>query len=70
MDKTIVSLFASRGYDVRKEEGTLLAIGMDGETLIMVHPFWSDEYVEDLIERVGGNPKPISVCGVVSNSIV
>ena len=70
LDKTIVSLLASRGYDVRKEEGTLLAIGMDGETLIMVHPFWSDEYVEDLIERVGGNPKPISVCGVVSNSIV
>jgi len=43
---------------------------MDCETLIVVHPFWSDEYVEDLIKRIGGNPKPISVCGIVSNSIV
>ena len=70
LDKTIVSLLATRGYDVRKEEGTLLAMGMDGETLIVVHPFWSDEYVEELIERIGGNPKPISICGLISDTLI
>ena len=70
LNKTIVSLLTSRGYDVRKEEGTLVAVGMEGDSMIVVHPFWSEDYVNNLIEKVGGNPKPISICGLIIDSFI
>ncbi len=70
LNKTIVSLLASRGYDVRKGEGTLVAVGMEGDSMIVVHPFWSEDYVNNLIEKVGGNPKPISICGLIIDSLI
>lgn len=70
LNKTIASFLASRGYDVRKEEGTLLAIGIDGDTVIVVHPFWSEECVCDLIKKIGGNPKPINICGLITDTVV
>lgn len=66
---TINSMLKSRGYMVTTVEGTLHAINSDGNDIVIVHPFWSESYINRIIERIGGTPQPISIIGLVSTSI-
>ena len=69
LETTIRSMLTSRGYEVSTEEGTLHAVNSDGSDIVVVHPFWSEDYINRIIERVGGAPQPISITGLVSPSI-
>lgn len=66
---TIQLILTSRGYSVSAVEGTLRATNDDGNDIVVVHPFWSEDYIYDLILRVGGNPTPVSVTTLVSSMI-
>lgn len=66
---TIQSILTSRGYRVSATEGTLRATNDDGNDIVVVHPFWSEEYICDLIVRIGGNPTPVNVTTLVSSQI-
>ena len=63
------SILTSRGYSVSAVEGTLRATNDDGNDIVVVHPFWSEDYIYDLILRIGGNPTPVSVTALVSNTV-
>ena len=69
LETTIRSMLTSRGYEVTTEEGTLHAVNSEGNDIVVVHPFWSEDYINRIIERVGGAPQPISIIGLVSPSI-
>jgi len=69
LDATITSVLESRGYIVKEVENTLLAANADGDSLLVVHPFWSDSYVDELIGRIGGAPKAVCVNSLISTSV-
>ena len=69
LDTTITSVLESRGYIVKEVENTLLAANADGDSLLVVHPFWSDSYVDELIGRIGGAPKAVCVNSLISTSV-
>lgn len=66
---TVTSLLKSRGYSVIKKENTLLAKNNDGESILVIHPFWSVSYIEELIAHVGGRPTVIPVNSLVSTVV-
>ena len=68
LETTIQSMLRSRGYQVDAVEGTLHAVNSDGNDIVLVHPFWSDSYIDSIINRIGGAPQPISIIGLVSDS--
>ena len=63
---TIASLLKSRGYSVSERENTLLAEDVDGHSILVIHPFWSVSYIDELKARIGGNPTTIPVNSLVS----
>ena len=69
IETTITSMLTSRGYTVETIAGTLHAVNSDGNNIIIVHPFWSEGYIDRIIEKIGGAPQPVSVIGLVSTSV-
>lgn len=66
---TIASLLKSRGYSVSERENTLLAEDVDGHSILVIHPFWSASYIEELKLRIGENPITIPVNSLVSSVV-
>jgi Lhr-like helicase len=66
---TIASLLKSRGYSVDEKENTLLAVNIDGHSILVIHPFWSTLYIDELKTRIGGNPTAVPVNSLVSTVI-
>ena len=66
---TVASVLESRGYIVKKVENTLLASNADDDSLLVVHPFWSDSYVDELIGRIGGALKAVCINSLISTSV-
>lgn len=69
LNTTVTSLLKSRGYSIIKKENTLLAKNNDGESILVIHPFWSDSYIDKLVARVGGRPTVIPVNSLVSSVV-
>ncbi len=53
---TIRVMLLNRGFEVSDAEGTLRTINSDVYDIILIHPFWSDAYIDELIEKIDGNP--------------
>lgn len=68
LETTIQSMLRSRGYEVDTVEGTLHAVNSDGNDIVLIHPFWSDSYIDRIIHKIGGAPQPINIIGLVSDS--
>ena len=66
---TIASLLKSRGYSVSERENTLLAEDVDGHSILVIHPFWSVSYIDEIKARIGGNPTPVPVNSLVSTVV-
>lgn len=61
---TIKNMLENNNYAVEEKFDTLIGKDPYGENYILVHPLWSKEYVESLIQKVGNTYKPLSVFGI------
>lgn len=57
-------MLENNNYAVEEKFDTLIGKDPYGENYILVHPLWSKEYVESLIQKVGNTYKPLSVFGI------
>ena len=69
LNKTIRSILTSRGYTVTATEGTLRATNDEGNDIVVIHPLWSDDFINRLVAKMGGNPSPVSISTFASASI-
>ena len=63
---TVVSLLQKRGYDVCFREGIPFATRSDGTKVCVVHPLWSQGYINQLLNKVGGKPTPVVICDLAN----
>lgn len=56
LDTTIRAMLSKRGFAVYDVEGTLRAINPEGYDILLVHPFWSEAYIDEIVEKVDGSP--------------
>ena len=61
---TINNMLTKNGYTTNKAEGTIIGEDPYGEKYILVHPLWSEKYVNKLRGRLNGVYKPISIFGL------
>jgi hypothetical protein len=62
---TINNMLISNNYTTKVAEGTITGNDPYGERFILVHPLWSEKYVNKLIGRLNGvYHKPISIFGL------
>lgn len=62
-------MLENNNYVVEEKVGTLIGKDPYGENYILVHPLWSKEYVNSLIQEVGSEYKPLSVFGITKVGI-
>lgn len=56
LDTTIRAMLTKRGFAVYDVEDTLRAINPDGYDILLIHPFWSEAFIDEIVEKVDGNP--------------
>ena len=62
---TINNMLIRNNYTTKVTEGTITGNDPYGERFILVHPLWSEKYVNKLIGRLNGvYHKPISIFGL------
>ncbi len=61
---TIKNMLTKNGYTTKEAEGTLIGDDPYGEKFILIHPLWSDKYINKLKGRLNGFYKPISIFGL------
>ncbi len=61
INKNIKNLLETHGYTVEKKNGILIGSITGREQIAIVHPFWSDEYVNNLLSRIGNEIKAVSI---------
>ena len=63
---TIQNMLNKNGYKTKVAEGTIIGEDPYKEQFMLIHPLWSESYVNRLINRLNGTFKPISVFGLSS----
>lgn len=63
---TIKNVLEINRFTVEKTQETLIGNDPYGDKYILVHPLWSEEYVESLIQEIGGEYKPLSVLEITN----
>lgn len=63
---TIQNMLNKNGYKTKVAEGTIIGEDPYNEQFILIHPLWSETYVNRLRGRLNGIYKPISVFGLSS----
>ena len=59
---TIKNTLSAQGFIIERKENTLVGTNQFGENICLIHPLWSENYIEKLIEKLGNkNYKPLSV---------
>ncbi len=61
---TINNVLSKNGYTTKTAEGTIIGDDPYGEKFILIHPLWSEKYVNKLKGRLSGFYKPISIFGL------
>ena len=62
---TISNMLSKNGYTINEAEGTIIGDDPYGEKFFLIHPLWSEKYVENLKRRLKGEyNKPISIFGL------
>ena len=58
-------MLSKNGYTINEAEGTIIGDDPYGEKFFLIHPLWSEKYVENLKRRLKGEyNKPISIFGL------
>jgi hypothetical protein len=63
---TIKNVLENNHFTVEEIQDTLIGNDPYGDKYILVHPLWSEEYVESLIQEIGGEYKPLSVLEITN----
>lgn len=61
---TINNMLGKNGYTTKKVEGTIIGNDPYGEKYVLVHPLWSKQYVNKLMEKLNDVYKTISIFGL------
>lgn len=61
---TINNMLAKNGYTTNTAEGTIIGDDPYGEKFILIHPLWSEKYVNKLKGQLRGFYKSISIFGL------
>lgn len=61
---TINNMLTKNGYKTKNAEGTIIGEDPYGEKFVLIHPLWSDKYINKLKGRLAGYYKPISIFGL------
>lgn len=61
---TIKNMLEKNGYTARNAEGTIIGDDPYGEKYILIHPLWSERYINKLRGRLNGVYKPVPVFGL------
>ena len=57
-------MLESNRYTVEEMHGTLIGNDPYGDNFILVHPLWSEQHVDSLMQKIRGEYKPLSVFGI------
>jgi hypothetical protein len=57
-------MLTKNGYTTKTAEGTIIGDDPYGEKFILIHPLWSEKYVNKLKGRLSGFYKSISIFGL------
>ena len=63
---TIRNMLESNRYTVEEKHGTLIGNDPYGDKYVLVHPLWSDYYIDTILSKIGIGYKPLSVFGITS----
>ena len=64
--KTINNMLCKNGYKTKIAEGTIIGQDPYDEQFILIHPLWSEKYINKIISRLNGVYKQISIFGLSS----
>ena len=64
ISSTIKNMLINNQYTVEDKLGTLVGIDPYGDNYILVHPLWSENYVESLIKKLGNKYIPLSIFSI------
>ena len=64
---TIIPLLVNMGYKVEHNNNILFGSRLNGSGILVVHPFWSKEYVDELTCDVQGDVSVVNIIDLLKN---
>jgi GTP cyclohydrolase III len=65
---TVKPLLENLGYTVEHHNNIVLGVNANGDNILVVHPFWSEEYINDLIKSVDSDVSIINIIDLIHNT--
>ncbi len=67
IQNTISNILKQNGYCILWINGILTAENPEGDKICIIHPLWSDEYVQEIIGKIGEDIRPISITSIITS---
>lgn len=65
---TVKPLLENLGYTVEHHNNIVLGVNANGDNILVVHPFWSEEYINDLSKSVDSDVSIINIIDLIHNT--
>lgn len=65
---TVIPLLTNLGYTVEHDNNKVLGVHSSGNNILVVHPLWSEECIDDIKKNIDGKITIVNVIDLVRNS--
>ena len=66
----VKNMLTTQGYVVERREDTLYGTDTLGDKFCVIHPLWSESYINDLVKKLDPSCKRLSVFDISTSNVL